>query len=101
MKIIKNAYTVEICGNILQFYLKDKLFLTVGASASVNGDISLPDFKNGDETTAFFSGEKEEMTFTFLEDSVKISYTKSFDDTTPIFENGLQTYDWISPHIHQ
>ncbi len=85
MKIQKNTYAVEIFGSVLQFYLKDKLFFTIGASASVNGEISSLHFESGDDKAALFSGEKEEMTFTFLDDCVKISYTKGFDVKTPIY----------------
>ncbi len=85
MNFKKNMYSVSICENILNFYINDKRLFSVGASASVNGEISLLNLQNIDENSALFTGESDCMKFDFLDDCIKVSYEKKFEKETPIY----------------
>ena len=41
MQIEKQAYAVDVCDNILNFYVSEKKFFSNGATASVNGELSV------------------------------------------------------------
>ncbi|MBQ6894772.1 MAG: hypothetical protein IJN40_04705 [Clostridia bacterium] len=57
----------------------------MGASASVNDEISQLESESISEDKAVFSGKNEKMCFEFLDDCIKVSYSKKFDETTPVF----------------
>lgn len=85
MYIKKQAYSVDISGKILSFYLNDEKLFSVGASCSVNGEISKLESESISERQAVFSGENEKMKFEFFDDCIKVSYNKTFNAKTPIF----------------
>ncbi len=85
MYIKKTAYSVNISDKILSFYLNDEKFFSIGASCSVNGNLSCLGLENISEDMAVFSGNNEKMVFDFFDDCIRVSYSKKFDIETPIF----------------
>ena len=85
MEIKKSKYAVSINKQVLNFFLEGKKFFSIGASASVNGELSALECESISENKAVFSGENEKMTFEFLSDCIKVSYNKKFSKETPIY----------------
>lgn len=79
-------YGYDIKGNTVSVSLNGKPFLTVPASASVNGVVSDVKLKEKNENKAVFESENQKMIFEFLPDSILVTYSKTFDEDTPIFE---------------
>jgi len=85
MEFKKSSYTVSVSNQILSFYLEGKKLFSVGASALINGEFSNFKKESINEDKAVFSGKNEKMTFEFLDDCIKVAYSKKFDEETPIY----------------
>lgn len=84
-----SIYSYEILENQINILLNNKPFLSVPASASVNGVLSDVTLKEQSESKAVFESENQKMVFEFLPDSILVTYSKTFDEDTPIFESKM------------
>lgn len=82
----KQIYSYNIKDNKIHIFLNSSLFLTLPASASVNDEISKLSLEKDADNKAIFTSANEKMSFEFLSDSIIVSYSKTFDEDTPIYE---------------
>ncbi len=83
---MSNLYSYSVENNKINISLGGKSFLTLPASASVNGEISNLKPYTKCETRAVFTSENEKMDFVFEDDCIVITYSKTFNEDTPIYE---------------
>lgn len=83
--IVKSKYEVCLNGNIINIFLNGKKLLSVGASASINDEVSMPEDRTLEADKAVFRGKDDVMEFDFLDDAIKVSYARSFSVETPIY----------------
>ena len=82
-------YEFQVNSQSITISLGGKHFMTLPASASVNDRLSeLALSKNGD-TAAVYESERAQMEFTFLTDSILVSYSEWFEEDTPIYQSKL------------
>lgn len=81
----RQAYSYSIKDNKIQIFSNLIPFLTLPASACVNGEFSKLSLERDEEGKAVFSSANEKMTFEFFCDSIVVTYSKTFDEDTPIY----------------
>lgn len=85
MIYLSKVYEFRINDNVINVYINNKRFLSVGASFSVNGNVSNLSPGEISDKRAVFSGKNEEMEFDFFDDCIKVSCKKTFENDTPIY----------------
>ena len=74
----KNGYEYSIDGLLVNITRDGRPFLSVPAAASVNGNVSELALSRADENAAVFTSDSGEMSFTFFDDCVVVSYELRF-----------------------
>ncbi len=97
---MKKIYKAIIDGSIINIFLNDKKLLSIGASASVNDEVSVFFNCEATEEKAVFKGADDVMEFNFYEDCIKISYCKTCNEDTPIYISKLFATEATAIKVH-